>query len=183
MPSGISARAATDGMFIFRGIKYAKANRFEMPGRLDKSDDTIATVNFGYACPAIYKSYPHDMYCVPSFFYPESEDCLYMNIWTPTMDTGARLPVMIWLHDGDWETGHGMVIYSCDGENLSRHGNVVVISINHRLNFFGSLNLSEYGGKYRNSGCLCLADIVSALESVNGYWMRICSAWICNRYT
>jgi para-nitrobenzyl esterase len=70
-----------------------------------------------------------------------NEDCLYLNVWTPGSDA-ARRPVMVWLHGGGFAFGSGaQPIYQGDG--LARAGDVVVVSVNHRLNVFGYLDLGE----------------------------------------
>jgi para-nitrobenzyl esterase len=97
---------------------------------------------------------------------PASEDCLRLNIWTPALATGKR-PVMVWLHGGGYSQASGsFIIY--DGANLARHRDVVVVTLNHRLNLFGHLYLGDVGGeKYADSGNAGLLDIVQALE-----WVR-----------
>jgi para-nitrobenzyl esterase len=75
------------------------------------------------------------------------EDCLRMNLRTPGLDARKR-PVMVWLHGGGWTAGSGQERPAYNGENLSRRGDVVVVSLNHRLNILGYLNLAAYGGKY-----------------------------------
>ncbi len=90
-------------------------------------------------------------------------NCQNLNIWTPGMNDGEKRPVMVWLHGGGFSTGSANEA-TYDGENLSRSGDVVVVSVNHRLNIFGFLDLSAYGEKYRYSGNAGLTDIVAALE-------------------
>jgi para-nitrobenzyl esterase len=94
------------------------------------------------------------------------EDCLRLNIWTPSLGTGRR-PVMVWLHGGGYSQASGsFIIYN--GANLARHRDVVVVTLNHRLNLFGYLYLAEAGGeKYADSGNAGMLDIVQALE-----WVR-----------
>jgi para-nitrobenzyl esterase len=94
------------------------------------------------------------------------EDCLRVNVWTPGIHGGKRA-VMVWLHGGGFTAGSGQELLSYDGENLSRRGNVVVVSLNHRLNVFGFLNLSKFSGKYQESVNVGMLDIVAALE-----WVR-----------
>ena len=97
---------------------------------------------------------------------PAGEDCLRLNVWTPSLGTGRR-PVMVWLHGGGYSQASGsFVIY--DGANLSRLRDVVVVTLNHRLNAFGFLYLGEIGGaKYADSGSVGMLDIVQAL-----HWVR-----------
>ncbi len=93
------------------------------------------------------------------------EDCLFLNVWTPGLDEGAR-PVMVWLHGGGFANGSGgAAMY--DGAALARRGDVVTVSVNHRLNVFGYLHLGELGG-HPSSGQAGMLDIVLALEWVRG---------------
>ena len=90
-------------------------------------------------------------------------DCQNLNIWTPGVNDGQARPVMVWLHGGGFSTGSANEA-GYDGENLSREGDVVVVSVNHRLNTFGFLDLSDYGDKYQYSANVGMMDIVDALE-------------------
>lgn len=97
-----------------------------------------------------------------------SEDCLWMNVFTPALDDGGRRPVMLWLHGGGFATLSGSSpMY--DGVNLCKRGDVVVCSINHRLNVFGYLHLGDLAGdeRYTESGNAGMLDIVHALQ-----WIR-----------
>ena len=92
-----------------------------------------------------------------------NNNCQNLNIWTPGVNDGQSRPVMVWLHGGGFSTGSANEA-GYDGENLSREGDVVVVSVNHRLNTFGFLDLSAYGDKYRYSANVGMMDIVDALE-------------------
>ncbi|MBQ7498013.1 MAG: carboxylesterase/lipase family protein [Selenomonas sp.] len=96
--------------------------------------------------------------------YAQSDDCQNLNIWTPGLKDGKKRPVMVWLHGGGYFMGASAVEDVYDGENLSRKGDVVVVSINHRLNSMGFLDLSAYGDKYKDSANAGMLDIVAALE-------------------
>jgi para-nitrobenzyl esterase len=96
-----------------------------------------------------------------------SEDCLYLNVWTPALDDGGDRPVMVWLHGGAFISGSGASPWY-DGTNLARKGNVVVVTLNHRLGAFGFSYLAELGGsEYQSSGNVGMLDIVAALG-----WVR-----------
>ena len=152
--------------FIFRGVKYADAARFEMPKPVQPWEGVKDAIMYGYACPEISTSVPGDGYTVPHLFCPQHEDCQYLNIWTQSIDKTARKPVMVWLHGGGYSTGSGVEHYAYDGEELSAYGDVVVITLNHRLNVLGHLDLSAYGEEYKHSANLGIIDIVAALEWV-----------------
>jgi para-nitrobenzyl esterase len=95
------------------------------------------------------------------------EDCLRVNLWTPAVNDNGKRPVMVWLHGGGWAAGSGQEQPAYNGENLSRRGNVVVVSLNHRLNILGYMNLAGYGQKYLSSMNAGVLDLVAALE-----WVR-----------
>ena len=94
-----------------------------------------------------------------------SEDCLHLNVWTPGLRDGKR-PVMVWFHPGAFSSGTSNETES-DGAHLSRRGDVVVVTVNHRLNAFGHLYLPEFGAEYADSGNAGLLDLVLALR-----WVR-----------
>src|SRR3954464_12886867 len=103
----------------------------------------------------------------PADTSPESEDCLTLNVWTPGIGDGAKRPVMVWLHGGAFAYGSGNRAVT-DGANLARRGDVVVVSVNHRLNIFGFLDLADFGGeRYAQSGNAGMLDLVAALA-----WVR-----------
>src|SRR5260370_2588216 len=98
---------------------------------------------------------------------PMGEECLRLNVGTPSVGNGHKRPVMVWLHGGGFSTGSGgFTIY--DGGNLAAKHDVVTLTVNHRLNAFGYLYLADLGGeKYANSSNVGMLDIVLALE-----WVR-----------
>jgi para-nitrobenzyl esterase len=103
----------------------------------------------------------------PADTTPESEDCLTLNVWTPSLGDGAKRPVMVWLHGGAFGYGSGNRAVT-DGTNLARRGDVVVVSVNHRLNIFGFLHLADIAGSnWAHSGNSGMLDIVAALR-----WVR-----------
>lgn len=93
-----------------------------------------------------------------------AEDCLNLNIWTSGLNDGGKRPVMVWLHGGGFSTGSSIESPAYDGENLSKKGDVVVVSVNHRLNSLGHLDLSAYGEQYKYSANVGMLDIINALE-------------------
>src|SRR5690606_29936400 len=96
----------------------------------------------------------------------EGEDCLVLNVFTPGVGDGAARPVMFWCHGGGFISGSGGAAY--DGSSLARRGDVVVVTINHRLNGLGFLHLADIGGPdFAESGNVGMLDIVAALE-----WVR-----------
>jgi len=96
-----------------------------------------------------------------------SEDCLFLNVWTPSLAKGGKRAVMVWLHGGGFAYGSG-AWPSYDGGNLAKKGDVVVVTLNHRLNAFGYMELGDiFGADYAKSGNVGMLDIVLALE-----WVR-----------
>lgn len=108
----------------------------------------------------------HRVFNTPSELKVMNEDCLYLNVWTPGTDRRKR-PVMVWIHGGGFAYGSGsQPIYQCDG--LARHFDVVSVSLNHRLNVFGYLNLAEaMGPDYASSGTVGMQDLVAALRWIH----------------
>ncbi len=96
----------------------------------------------------------------------EGEDCLVLNVWTPAVNDGRKRPVMFWCHGGGFATGSGSSPDN-DGTNLARRGDVVVVTINHRLNVLGFANFSEFSTDFAASGDTGMMDIVQALK-----WVR-----------
>lgn len=94
-----------------------------------------------------------------------ANDCLNLNIWTPSINDGEKRAVMVWFHGGGFSTGSGNDA-TYDGEAMAAYGDVVVVDVNHRLNVFGYMDLSAYGDKYANGGNQGLTDLVMALQWV-----------------
>lgn len=157
----------SENTYIFRGVVYARAERFHLPLPPEDWEGIREAVTYGNACPEMFTCVPHDQFTVPHYFTVQSEDCQCLNIWTQHLDRSARRPVMVWFHGGGMMTGSGVEHYAYDGEELSSFGDVVVVTLNHRLNVLGFLDLSAYGEEYRYSGNAGIADLTAALE-----WIR-----------
>lgn len=156
-----------EGRFIFRGIPYAEADRFEMPKKITPWEGVRAANIPGPACPQEEYHFNPDEPVNPHYFLPMNEDCQYLNIWTGSIDPKAKKPVMFWIHGGGWMTGSSMELFCYDGEDLSQFGDCVVVSVGHRLNCLGYLDLSAFGEKYKFSNMVGLADLVAALTWVH----------------
>lgn len=96
----------------------------------------------------------------------EGESCQNLNVWTPSISDGKKRAVMVWIHGGGFQSGASNDLDSYDGANLARSGDVVVVSVNHRLNAMGFLDLSAYGEQYKGSANLGMQDLVASLEWV-----------------
>ena len=165
-PLGKLRGVKTEDAYIFRGIRYASARRFHMPEPAQPWEGIRDAIIYGFVCPEITTPVPHDQFTVPHVFYPQHEDCQYLNVWTQHLDQDACRPVMVWLHGGGYASGSGIEHYAYDGEELSKAQDVVVVTLNHRLNVLGHLDLSEYGEAYAHSGNVGMADIVEAMRWV-----------------
>ncbi|HTA68592.1 MAG TPA: carboxylesterase/lipase family protein [Bryobacteraceae bacterium] len=166
---GYSAR----GILTFKGIPYAGStagpNRFMPPTKPQSWSGIRSSMYYGQVCPQGARTgWKNDE---ESFMFEwddgqPGEDCLRINVWTPAADNRKR-PVMVWLHGGGFSAGSGQELKAYDGESIARRGDVVLVSLNHRLNIFGYLNLSKYGEEYASSANVGMLDLVVALE-----WVR-----------
>lgn len=150
-------------IYVFKGIPYAKAKRFHALEPVTAWKDVFDATSYGYVCPQLYLPKPNGEIFVPHRYWPMNEDCMNLNLWTPACDEQKR-PVMVWLHGGGYESGSAIEHIAYEGENMSRFGDVVTISINHRLNIIGYFDLSEFGDEYMNSGNAGGDDIIAALK-------------------
>lgn len=167
--SGKVAGYIQDGIFIYKGIPYAKAGRFMDPQPADKWEGVRSSRAYGPVSPQGKRTGWYSDEQAFAFHWDDgfaNEDCLRANVWTPGINDGKKRPVMVWLHGGGYSAGSGQELPSYDGANLSKSGDVVVVSINHRLNVLGFLDLSAFGEKYAHSGNAGVLDIVAALKWV-----------------
>lgn len=162
-------------IYYFLGIPYGAdtggENRFMSPKRPEPWDDVYPAVWWGNTAPQIMENRYANRYqsFADHWNYDDvSENCLRLNIWTPGYNDGRRRPVMVWLHGGGYTNGNGIEQDGYCGENLSRYGDIVFCSLNHRLGPLGFTNLAGAAGeKYATSGNVGMLDIVNALE-----WIR-----------
>ena len=158
-----------NGVYIYKGIPYAKADRF-MPAESVSWEGVRSCRAYGPTCPQRARTgWYNDEQAFSSAWndgFPD-EDCLRLNIWTPGIRDGKKRAVMVWLHGGGFHSGNGQEWPSYDGRALAGGHDVVVVTLNHRLNVLGHLDLSFFGEKYAASGNVGMMDIVKALE-----WVR-----------
>ena len=153
-----------EGIHIFKGIEYAKAERFQRATELEPWEGVKETTSYGYVAPLMSQDEPTGELLVPHMYWPQHEDCLSLNIWSKEIGKKNKKPVMVWLHGGGYFAGSSIEQLAYDGANMADEGEVVVVSLNHRLNILGFLDLSPFDEKYQDSGNLGLADIVDALK-------------------
>ncbi len=157
-----------NGIYTFKGIPYAKAQRFMAPEKPSPWTGIRSSMTYGPVCPMDATTAVFDEFEFP--FHHDwgytNENCLNLNVWTKSTGTSQKKPVMVWLHGGGFSNGSSVELPSYDGESLTRKGDVVVVSVNHRLNVLGFLDLSAYSEKYKYSANAGLMDLIAALQWV-----------------
>jgi para-nitrobenzyl esterase len=159
-----------DKVHAFKGVPYgastAGARRFLPPVKVEPWTGVKETFEIGPRSPLI------DSTLVPEWAplnlrEPMGEDCLNLNLWTPSAAKDAKRPVLVWLHGGGYAAGSpNMIPY--DGASLARKRDVVVVGITHRLNVFGFAYLAELGGeRFADASNAGMKDIIAGLE-----WIR-----------
>ncbi len=146
-------RGAQQGEVLsFKGVRYgAPPRRFEAPEPPCSWRGVRDALTYGAACPQ--RGLEDEV---------QSEDCLFLNVWTPALS--GRRPVMVYIHGGAYNTGSGSSAVT-DGARLAAHGDVVVVTLNHRINAFGYCYLAAHG--FPDSGNAGQLDLILALE-----WVR-----------
>jgi para-nitrobenzyl esterase len=143
------------GLAVFRGIRYGVAGRFQAPKPPPRSRETAAATSFGPSAPQRGERYR-----------PTGEDCLFLNVWTPEARRGGKRPVMVYFHGGAYSTG-SVADPLNDGRHLAKGEDVVVVTVNHRLNAFGYLYLARLDPRFPDSGNAGQLDLILALQ-----WIR-----------
>jgi len=162
-------------VYNFLGIPYGAntsgKNRFMPPQKPDPWNDIFPAVYWPNAAPQLLENFYSNRYLAFTDYWhydDVSENCLGINVWTPGYKENTKRPVLLWIHGGGYTSGNSIEHPEYHGENLSRQGNIVFCSLNHRLGPLGFSNLAGVGGeKFAASGNVGMLDIVAALE-----WIR-----------
>jgi para-nitrobenzyl esterase len=163
-------RGATDqGIHVFKGIPYgattAGAARFHAPAPAAGWSGIRDALAYPPMAPQSIFA-PGSLFASWTFDKAISEDCLALNVWTPGLRDGAKRPVMVWFHGGDFSSLSGSRnVY--DGVRLCRRGDVVVVTVNHRLNAFGYMYLAEAAPQLAAAANPGMLDLVAALRWVH----------------
>jgi para-nitrobenzyl esterase len=147
-----------EGIYTFKGIPYAKAERFMAPQEPDAWDGVLECNEFGMVAKQVVAWIPDST--------QDEKKLFSVNVWSQGISDGKKRPVMVWLHGGGFHIGssNDPMTY---GKAMAKKGDVVFVSVNHRLNILGYLDLSACGPKYEQSANVGMLDIVKALEWVN----------------
>ncbi len=164
-----------NGVFVFKGIPYgdttAGEHRFLPPRPVTPWTDIRPAVAWGPVSPhgpraGWVNQEEQFLYQWDDGF--AGEDMLRVNVWTPAVGDNRKRPVLVWIHGGGYASGSSQELRPYDGERLAREHDCVLVSMNHRLNVFGFLDLSQIGGaKYAQSGNASMLDLVQSLQ-----WVR-----------
>ena len=159
-----------EGVNVFKGVRYGattEGRRFLPPQPPQPWTGTLDALEYGASSPqnpagnggGLYQSWQNPR--------PQSEDCLFLNVWTKGLADGKKRPVMVWFHGGGFATGSGSSL-AYDGVRLANRGDVVLVTVNHRLNVFGYTYLGKAGGAaFADSGNAGNLDMIQSLE-----WVR-----------
>lgn len=155
--SGSISGSYEDSVYIFKGIPYAKAERFMAPQDPDAWEGVRECTTFGPVAKQIVPWINDSL--------QNEKELFRANVWTQGTSDGKKRPVMLWLHGGGFHVGSSSDPMT-DGKALAQKGDVVIVSINHRLNILGFLDLSAVNPKYAQSANAGMLDVVKALEWV-----------------
>ena len=162
-----------DDVYTYLGIPYGAptsgANRFMPPQEPESWEGIRPAMFYGNDAPQAHQDkWKNNSSTFTDHwnYYDYSEDCLNLNVWTPAPDSKKR-PVLVWMHGGGFAAGNSIEQDGYHGANLARSGDIVFVSVNHRLNVFGFSDLSAAGPEFAASGNVGVLDLVAALQWVH----------------
>ena len=156
------------GVYTFRGVPYAKAKRFMPPEAPDAWSGVRLAMNYGEICPVPDQTtVSTDEEFNAHRYFPQNENCQFLNVWTPSLVNGGKRPVLVFIHGGGFTNGSSIEGEGYDGRNLAELGDLVVVTLNHRLNVLGALDLTAFGPNYAQASNAGMRDIVAALKWIN----------------
>lgn len=159
-----------NGIYVFKGVRYGadtSTTRFQAPRKPQPWSGVADALDYGNQTPqtpggnggGLFKSWANRR--------TDSEDCLFLNVWTPALRDQKKRPVMVWFHGGGFSSGSG-ASHGYDGVRLATRGDVVVVTVNHRLNVFGHLYLTGIDkSRFPDAGNVGILDLVQSLQ-----WVR-----------
>ena len=161
-------------IYTFKGITYAEAERF-MPPHKPKAHEGVKMCRiYGPKAPQSETLHlngnQQSDYDFGFQFKLEPMDearCLVLNVWTQGLNDGKKRPVFVWFHGGGFATGSGIDLPCYEGRALAEKGDIVVVTVNHRLNALGYFDMSGLGGRFAESANLGMQDLVKSLEWVH----------------
>lgn len=157
------------GVHTFRGIPYATAERYARAQNVEPWAGVRSAMLWGANCPISANDTVGrlEFSNFSGSNLPQNEDCLFANVWTTTLDPSAALPVIFFIHGGQYATGSSNQLAYYEGRNLAAKGEAIFVSVNHRLNVLGYMDLSAFGEDFADTGNLGQLDLVDALR-----WLR-----------
>lgn len=162
-----------DATYVFKGIPYAKAERFLPPEKPDSWEGVKKCRVYGPISPQSVEPMKWRGQSDQEFVFRynrETEDekeLFCLNVWTPGLKDGKKRPILVWFHGGGYFAGSGNNLDCYQGQSLSQRGDIVVITVNHRLNVLGFTDMSACGKKYAKSANVSVLDMIASLE-----WVR-----------
>jgi para-nitrobenzyl esterase len=161
--------ATDDGVHVFKGVRYGGdtggARRFMPTPRAQKWAGVQDATQWGRSAPQDAAT-QEPFYAWYAQIQPVSEDCLFVNVYTRGLRDNKKRPVMVWFHGGAWGTCAGTAP-GFNGTSLARNQDVVVVTVNHRLNVFGYVQMDGHDPRFADAGCAGVMDMVASLA-----WVR-----------
>lgn len=161
-----------DGVYVFKGIPYAKAERFMAPEAPDPWEGIRPARHYGPACPqgsnVVWRGqndYEFAYKYTKEAF--DEKDMFTVNVFSQGLADGKKRPVFVWFHGGGFSSGSGINLPCYEGTSMAKKGDIVVVTVNHRLNVLGFMDLSAFGDEYKYSANTGVMDMVKSLE-----WVR-----------